>query len=51
MAFNDDIREIFQGELDDIRSAGIFKEERIICSPQDSEIEVRIPGRRRRRSA
>ena len=51
MAFNDDIRDIYQKELDDIRSAGIFKEERIICSPQDSEIEVRVPGRRRAASA
>ena len=51
MAFNDSIRGIYQKELGDIRSAGIFKEERIICSPQDSEIEVRVPGRRRSRSA
>jgi glycine C-acetyltransferase len=44
MAFNDDIRNIFKSELDGIRSAGIFKEERIICSPQDSEIEVQFPA-------
>ncbi len=44
MAFNDDIRSIYQKELGDIRTAGIFKEERIICSPQDSEIEVEFPA-------
>jgi glycine C-acetyltransferase len=44
MAFNDTIRAIYQKELGDIRSAGIFKEERIICAPQDSEIEVQFPA-------
>ena len=44
MAFNDDIRSIYQKELADIRSAGIFKEERIICAPQDSEIDVEFPA-------
>ncbi len=44
MAFNDNIRSIYQKELGDIRSAGIFKEERIICSPQDSEIDVQFPA-------
>ena len=44
MAFNDTIRGIYKKELGDIRSAGIFKEERIICSPQDSEIEVQFPA-------
>jgi len=44
MAFSDGIRAIYQKELGDIRSAGIFKEERIICAPQDSEIEVQFPA-------
>ncbi|MCX6558679.1 MAG: glycine C-acetyltransferase [Candidatus Aminicenantes bacterium] len=44
MAFNNDIRAIYKTELESIRSAGIFKEERIICSPQDSEIEVQFPA-------
>jgi glycine C-acetyltransferase len=44
MAFNDSIRGIYQKELGDIRSAGIFKEERIICSPQDSDIDVQFPA-------
>jgi glycine C-acetyltransferase len=44
MAFQNDIRDIYKGELDGIRAAGIFKEERIICSPQDSEIDVQFPA-------
>ncbi len=44
MAFNDSLRGIYQKELGDIRSAGIFKEERIICSPQDSDIDVQFPA-------
>jgi glycine C-acetyltransferase len=44
MAFQNDIRAIYKSELDGIRAAGIFKEERIICSPQDSEIDVQFPA-------
>ena len=44
MAFNKKERDIFKDELDNIRNAGIFKEERIICAPQDSEIEVEFPA-------
>lgn len=43
MAYNTDTRNLFINELDSIMNAGIFKEERIICSPQDSEIEVEFP--------
>lgn len=43
MAFIDTHRNILKKELDDIRDAGLFKEERIICAPQDSEIEVAFP--------
>lgn len=43
MAFIDTHREILKNELDDIRQGGIFKEERIICAPQSSEIEVIFP--------
>jgi glycine C-acetyltransferase len=43
MAFNNEVRNIYQQELDIIRSGGIFKEERIICAPQNSEIEVEFP--------
>ncbi len=43
MAFIDAHREILKKEVDDIRQGGIFKEERIICAPQSSEIEVIFP--------
>jgi glycine C-acetyltransferase len=43
MAFIDTHRDILKKELEDIREAGLFKEERIICAPQDSEIEVVFP--------
>jgi len=50
MAFNDDIRTIYKSELDGIRTAGIFKEERIICSPQNADIDVEFPaGAKRQR--
>jgi glycine C-acetyltransferase len=44
MAFNKDIRTIYQKELEGIRTAGIFKEERIICAPQNAEIDVEFPA-------
>ena len=44
MAFNKKERDIFKDELNNIRNAGIFKDERIICTPQDSEIEVEFPA-------
>ncbi|HLP62164.1 MAG TPA: glycine C-acetyltransferase [Candidatus Deferrimicrobium sp.] len=43
MAFIDAHRDILKKELDDIRQGGLFKEERIICAPQSSEIEVIFP--------
>jgi len=43
MAFSTDTRNIFTTQLEDIRVQGIFKEERAICSSQDSEIEVEYP--------
>lgn len=43
MAFSTDTRNIFTSQLEDIRTQGIFKEERAICSSQDSEIEVEYP--------
>ncbi len=43
MAFIDSQREILQAELEAMKQGGIFKEERIICAPQDSEIEVQFP--------
>ncbi|TFH64227.1 MAG: glycine C-acetyltransferase [Candidatus Zixiibacteriota bacterium] len=44
MAFQENVREIFRQELEAIRSGGIFKEERIICAPQGSDIEVEFPA-------
>jgi glycine C-acetyltransferase len=44
MAFGDRERGIFEAELQDIRAAGIFKEERIIRTPQKSEIGVVFPA-------
>ncbi|MCP5052681.1 MAG: glycine C-acetyltransferase [bacterium] len=43
MALIDEQRKLFRDELNSIRDAGLFKEERIICAPQDSEIEVVFP--------
>jgi len=43
MALIDAQRDLLKKELDDIRQAGLFKEERIICAPQGSEIEVSFP--------
>ena len=44
MAYPDLIRSHFHQELDSIRSAGLFKEERYIHSPQSAEIEVEFPA-------
>jgi glycine C-acetyltransferase len=43
MAFSSTLRSTYQQELDSIKQAGIFKEERIIHAPQNSEIEVEFP--------
>ena len=43
MAFSTEARNIFKTQLDELKSGGIFKEERAICSPQDSDIEVEFP--------
>ena len=40
-------REIFEGTLREIREAGLFKEERIITTPQSSEIGVGTGEERR----
>ena len=34
----------FDQTLDEIRDAGLFKEERVITSPQDADIEVATAG-------
>ncbi len=43
MAFNEKIRRMFQDGLEEIRQAGIFKEERFIHSSQAADIEVEFP--------
>lgn len=35
---------IFQSQLDQIQTDGLFKDERLICSPQGGRIEVRFPA-------
>jgi len=43
MSFNDRVSRIYQQELDEIRGAGLFKQERFIHSPQAADIEVEFP--------
>ena len=43
MAFINSIRNSYQVELEEIRDAGLFKQERYIHSPQGAEIEVEFP--------
>ena len=44
MAYAVDVREHFQRELEGLRGAGLFKEERYIHAPQGAEIEVEFPA-------
>jgi glycine C-acetyltransferase len=44
MSYNDRVREIYAKQLNDIREAGIFKQERFIHSPQAPDIEVEFPS-------
>ena len=43
MAFPDTVRRSYQTDIEAIRSAGLFKEERFIHSPQSASIEVEFP--------
>ncbi len=43
MSYSEDVKNIYLAELKNIRESGIFKEERAICAPQDSVIEVEFP--------
>jgi glycine C-acetyltransferase len=43
MSYGDRIRGLYQGELDEIKSAGLFKQERFIHSPQGADIQVEYP--------
>jgi glycine C-acetyltransferase len=44
MAFSNQIRALYQQDLQAIRDQGIFKEERYIHAPQAAEIEVEFPA-------
>lgn len=44
MSYSNKVREAYQKELEDIREAGLFKEERFIHAPQGAEIEVEFPA-------
>ncbi|MFH0899861.1 MAG: glycine C-acetyltransferase [Pseudomonadota bacterium] len=44
MAFNSTARTAYQRDLEGLKSAGLFKEERYIRSIQDAEIEVEYPA-------
>jgi glycine C-acetyltransferase len=43
MALTDSDRNLMKKELQQLMDAGLFKEERIICAPQDSKIDVVFP--------
>jgi glycine C-acetyltransferase len=43
MSYSDRVQGIYKKDLDDIRSAGLFKEERFIHSAQAAEIKVEFP--------
>ena len=44
MAFSDAVRQTYQKQLNDIRQAGLFKQERYIHSSQAADIEVEFPS-------
>lgn len=43
MSYPQGIREIYGSQLTELKNSGIFKEERAIFSPQDSDIDVEFP--------
>ncbi len=43
MAYSEEVRKALSDEVTGIKTAGLFKEERAICDPQDAEIEVQFP--------
>jgi len=44
MSYSDRIKELYVNQLNDIQSAGIYKEERFIHSSQAADIEVEFPS-------
>ena len=51
MSYSDKLKDLYKSQLDDIREAGIFKEERFIHSSQAADIEVEFPTGSEIRSA
>ncbi len=43
MSYSDNVRGIYQQQLNGIKEAGLFKQERYIHSPQTADIEVEFP--------
>lgn len=43
MAYSNDTRKMFEDEIEAIKSKGLYKEKRFICSPQDADIKVEFP--------
>ncbi len=43
MAYTDKARKQYQEQIEEIRSKGLYKEKRFICSPQDAAITVEYP--------
>ncbi len=43
MAYSEQVREAFRAELEGIREKGLYKEERLIHSPQSADIRVEYP--------
>ncbi len=43
MAYSPEVKAALAEEVNSIKTQGLFKEERAICAPQDSEIEVQYP--------
>ncbi|MCK4565006.1 MAG: glycine C-acetyltransferase [Verrucomicrobia bacterium] len=43
MAYSDKVRGTYQGQIEDMKDAGIFKQERFIHSSQAADIEVEFP--------
>ncbi|MGB8357246.1 MAG: glycine C-acetyltransferase [Bacteroidales bacterium] len=44
MSYTEKTRDLYRGQLAEIKNAGIFKEERFIHSPQAADIEVEFPS-------
>jgi glycine C-acetyltransferase len=44
MGYSNSVRKIYQDQIDDIKNAGLFKQERFIHSTQAADIEVEFPA-------